>query len=141
MTSHSSLILAEMSKTNQLSKNEPSDINNSLSEEWKVEIRDIIGKWILSDERDPDWRIRIYEPWGSSIYFTEGMRGIEFRDNNEFVMYDFDEADMPTINSGKYRLEGSVIEVLMENNDLNPISLKVISVDNNRLKVKVLDYN
>jgi hypothetical protein len=104
-----------------------------------VEIGDIIGKWILSNARDPDRRIRIYEPWGSSIYFTEGMRGIEFRNNMEFIMYDFDKADMPTMNSGKYRLEGSVIEVLMKNNDLKPISLKVIYVDNEMLKIEVLD--
>ena len=125
--------------SNQLSKNRLSDINNSLAKEWNVEIGEIIGKWILSGERDPDRWIRIYEPWGSNIYFTEGMRGIEFRDNMEFIMYDFDKADMPTMSSGKYRLEGSVIEVFMENNGLRPISLKVISVDNDMLKIKVLD--
>jgi hypothetical protein len=118
-----------------------SHINSIFVKSLNVEDARIYGKWLLSDVTGVDRSIKIYKPWTSDITFTEGMQGIEINQNGDFIMYGFDKSDIPTKTSGKYKLEGSVIKVNFEKGYLQPLNLKVISIDKDLLKIKVLDKN
>jgi hypothetical protein len=86
-------------------------------------------RWLHSHEEDTD-EFEVYRPAGYPFPPARGRRGLEFRENGEFVAVGYGRGDAPEERPGTWRLESPTRVVA------GPATLDIAYCDDEILKVR-----
>ena len=96
----------------------------------------ILRHWIHSHEEDTK-EVAIYRPVTYNFPPSRGRVGFEFMEDGEMVHYEIGYADGPKQSVGRWVVEGQDrIKINLENECMQPLELKIVSCDEETLKVR-----
>jgi hypothetical protein len=101
---------------------------------------DIYRHWIKSaQDKDPDRDVLVLRPKGSNFSQSRGMEGFDIQKNGNIVLYQLGPNDRPQKTVGQYRLESSDrMKVSFDDDSMQPLSIKIVSLKDDILRIKLL---
>lgn len=98
--------------------------------------KEIFNHWTHSHEEDTQG-VMIFRPSSYKFPLSRGREGFEIEPNGEFVAYKIAPTDGIDKFTGKWKAKKKdIIIVSLDNNNIKPYQIKIISVTNEVLKIK-----
>jgi hypothetical protein len=92
-----------------------------------------------SQEKDSDPDVLFFKIPNSDFHQTRGQRSIEFQKDGKITIYQLGPDDRPTKSSGSFTFEEpDKINVIIEDDKISSFTMKIISLQNNTLQIKIL---
>ena len=96
----------------------------------------ILRHWVHSHEEDTA-DVQVYRPVSYNFPPSRGRRGFEFRAGGELIYYRIAPADGTLEAIGRWTLEGpNRVKIEVEDDRIAPLTLEIVSCDDEALKVK-----
>ncbi len=92
-----------------------------------------------SQEKDSDPDVLFFKIPNSDFPQTRGQRSVEFQKDGKITIYQLGPDDRPTKSAGNFTFEEpDKIKVFFEDDKILSFTMKIISLQNNILQIKIL---